>query len=467
MAGPIDRGGQPDHHRPAELRHVGPAEGRQAGQGERERAEPGQAVEPGEDERADAGRHQAGHEHKAHHGPAQPGGLHQQERAGERRAEQRAYRGEAARGTDHPHPLLGHLAPPGEPGGQHREPAAKRDQRHLRPEHGAEGERGERRREHAGQLRRARRRMHGEAARRGDPARARQVPDGEPGEHPAGQQHRQRPPGRRGGEAQPVRQVREQFLLQVADQGEEAVRGRGHGHAENRRHDEQPDVGGIAQLRRRVALRRRVTVAGHHPIVLPPPARLPACAAGRRGAADAVRGRYAAAGSAERRTHRGDRGEPQGDGLRHGDGRQPGARTRGERRERGEQPVGRDRGRRAGGRARSRWQDADGDGRRLGRVVSRAQARAVRARAQARLRRGGAAMRLRREAQQLVLHGARAGRCRDGGADDRGGGRTRDRSSCWARGSRRRWADRRGGPGARDLAGAPEERTRCCWAARR
>ena len=56
---------------------------------------------PEEDQRADAGGEQPGHEHDAEHRAAEPGGLEQQERAEQRRAEQRADRGEAAGGGDH------------------------------------------------------------------------------------------------------------------------------------------------------------------------------------------------------------------------------------------------------------------------------------------------------------------------------------------------------------------------------
>ena len=68
--------------------------------------------------------------------------------------------------TQHPGRLVRHIAPPGQPDDQGGQPAAERDQRHLRAEHGAEDQRRQRRQDDAGQLDRGRRRMHGESARR-------------------------------------------------------------------------------------------------------------------------------------------------------------------------------------------------------------------------------------------------------------------------------------------------------------
>ena len=67
---------------------------------------PVHCAEADEDERADAGREEAGHEHHAHHRPRDAAHLHEQEGADHGRAEQRADRGEGAGGADHGHRLL-------------------------------------------------------------------------------------------------------------------------------------------------------------------------------------------------------------------------------------------------------------------------------------------------------------------------------------------------------------------------
>ena len=72
---------------------------------------------------------------------------------------------------------------------------------------------------------------------------------------------------------------------------------------------------------------------------LPPPPRLPAragtgAAIGRRGCCT-WRARHSDCKQLGAAADRGDRGEPQGDGLRHGDGAQPGARAGRERRDGG------------------------------------------------------------------------------------------------------------------------------------
>ena len=67
--------------------------------------------------RADARGQQARQEDRAEHRTADPGGLHEQEGAGQRRAEQRADRGEAAGGGDHGERLGGDVAP-GQPDGR-------------------------------------------------------------------------------------------------------------------------------------------------------------------------------------------------------------------------------------------------------------------------------------------------------------------------------------------------------------
>ena len=99
----------------------------------------------------DPGREQPGHEHDAHHRAAEPARLHHQERAGERRAEQRADRGEAPGGADHDARLVRRIALD-QMDGEHPQAAADRDQRRLGAEHDPEAERGERRDDDPGKL---------------------------------------------------------------------------------------------------------------------------------------------------------------------------------------------------------------------------------------------------------------------------------------------------------------------------
>ena len=102
------------------------------------------------------GGQQAGDQHELHHGPAQPGGLHQQEGPGQRGAEQGADGGEAARRRDHglgP----GRGVPLGQPDGDDAEPAAESDQRRLGAEDHAQAQGREGGEHDAGKLDRARR----------------------------------------------------------------------------------------------------------------------------------------------------------------------------------------------------------------------------------------------------------------------------------------------------------------------
>src|SRR5262249_20593777 len=64
-------------------------------------------------------------------------------------------------------------------------------------------------------------------------------PDGEASQDAAHHEDRERPPHRLGGETEPMRQVREDLLLQVADECQEAVGGRRDWHAQDRGKDQQ------------------------------------------------------------------------------------------------------------------------------------------------------------------------------------------------------------------------------------
>jgi hypothetical protein len=119
-------------------------------------------------------------------------------------------------------------------------------------QHGAEDQRGQGGQDDAGQLGRRRRTVHLEPIGRQRAAGARQVLDGQPGQDAAHRQDRQRPPHRLGAEAQAVRKMGEDLLLQAADQGQETIRGGGDRHSENRRNDQQLQVAAAAQQRARI-----------------------------------------------------------------------------------------------------------------------------------------------------------------------------------------------------------------------
>ena len=136
-----DEGGQhPDDQRPPELGGVGVVERRQVGHGQREVTDPGALAEADEDECADAGGEQAGQQHHRGGGAADGDGLHQQERAEQRRAEERGDGSEAAGAADHEERLRGSVALD-EPHGQRGQPTAEGDERRLRADDGAEAER--------------------------------------------------------------------------------------------------------------------------------------------------------------------------------------------------------------------------------------------------------------------------------------------------------------------------------------
>ena len=136
-------------------------------------------------ERSDARGQQARYQHELHHGAAQARGFHQQERAGQGRAEQGADRGETPRSGQH-RLDSGRSVPLDQANRKGAEPGAEGDQRPFRPEHHAQAQGGKGREHDAGQLdqgRRAAARL--EPVGRGMAALAGQVPDGQTDQHPA------------------------------------------------------------------------------------------------------------------------------------------------------------------------------------------------------------------------------------------------------------------------------------------
>lgn len=82
--GADEGGGGSGHQCPAESGEVGLTGGRYMAEGEGVGAEAGPGAEAGEQEGADPGGEQSGHQDDAEQGSAEPGGLHQEERAEER-----------------------------------------------------------------------------------------------------------------------------------------------------------------------------------------------------------------------------------------------------------------------------------------------------------------------------------------------------------------------------------------------
>jgi len=204
------------------------------------------------------GREQAGHQDDPQHCPAQARGFHQQERAQDRGAEQRADGGEAAgRGHDRGG-LRWHVAP-GEPHGEDGKPAADSDQGRLGSQHDPEAQRGQGRENDAGKLGRRGGAAGLERVGGGVAARARQVPDGRRDQQAGDRERQQRPPRRCTVKAEPVGQVREDLRLQVIDQGEEAIRRRGDRHAKQRGQEQQPEIALAPQQRLRVRCRGHLT----------------------------------------------------------------------------------------------------------------------------------------------------------------------------------------------------------------
>ena len=251
--------GQADDDRPPQLRYGRRAEMRQARDGQGEGAQPGPGVQPEEDERADARGQQAGHQDEAQHRSAQPGRLHQQERADDRRTKQRADGGEASRRGEDGRGLVGYVTSGG-PQGQHDQAAADGDQGRLGSEHGAEDQGGQGGEYDAGQFGWRRGAVRLEALRREGATGAWQVPDGQAGQHAAHRQHGQRPPYWLSLEAQAMRKMGEDLRLEVVDQREEAVGGGGDRHPEHRRDEQQPEVTAAAQERARIRGHRHSSI---------------------------------------------------------------------------------------------------------------------------------------------------------------------------------------------------------------
>ena len=202
-----------------------------------------------------------GHEHQFQRRPAQPGRLHQQERAEQRRAEQRADGREAARGGQHGRDP-GRRVLLGQPHRDHAQAAAQRDQRGLRAEHHAQAQRGQGGQHHAGKLRGPGRPLPRlEAVGRRVAAPAGQVADGQPDQDPGDRQRQQRPPRRLALEAHGLGQVGEHPALRLAGQGQEAPGGRRDRHAEQRGQHQQDQVPAGAQRRQRVGGGRRRAAA--------------------------------------------------------------------------------------------------------------------------------------------------------------------------------------------------------------
>ena len=136
---PEEGGGDPDRDRPEELGAVGASEGRNVWDRQSERPEAGPGVQADEDERPHPGAQETWDENDAQHRAAEPGGLHQEERSDEGRAEERADRREASCRPDHGNRLRRRVLLE-QVNGEDAEPAADRDQRRLGPEHDPEAE---------------------------------------------------------------------------------------------------------------------------------------------------------------------------------------------------------------------------------------------------------------------------------------------------------------------------------------
>ena len=106
MAVPRMAAANADDERPAELGDGRGTEMRNVGDGQGEGSESGEAVEADEDERADPGGQQSGHEDQVEFGAGDAGHLHEQEGAHDRRSEQGGDRREAPGGADHQGGLL-------------------------------------------------------------------------------------------------------------------------------------------------------------------------------------------------------------------------------------------------------------------------------------------------------------------------------------------------------------------------
>ncbi len=234
-----DGGEHADRDRPRELGHGGRADRREVGYDERERAQPRPRVEAEEDQGPDSRGDEARDEHERHRRSGQPRGLHEQERAQQGRTQQGADGAEAAGRGDDGHRLRGRVAGR-EPYGADAEPAAQGDERGLGPDDDAEAEAGEGGEEDAGELDRRRWGLAGREPVGGRLAPASgEVPDRQTDQHAGQHQQRDGPPHRGTVEAEVLRKVGEQPVLQLVDHPQEAVGdGRDRGADDGREHQE-------------------------------------------------------------------------------------------------------------------------------------------------------------------------------------------------------------------------------------
>ena len=220
--------------------------GRQVRDGQAELSEARYRTEADEDESTDAGGEQPGSEYQRGRRPAEPDGLHHQERSEQRGSQQGRNGGEAARAAHHRQGLRGGVVLD-EPHDERGDPAAQGDEGRLRADDGPQAERRQGGDEDAPQLDGCGRPSGLEPVGGRVTARARQVANGRPDEKAGHHQRQNRPPGRRAVETQPVGQVAEHPFLEVVDEPEEVMRRRRDRHPENRGEHEQNDVAASSQ----------------------------------------------------------------------------------------------------------------------------------------------------------------------------------------------------------------------------
>ena len=223
-----------------------------------------------EDDRADPGRHQARQQDQRQDRPAEAGGLNEDDRADDRRAEDRGDRGERRARGEHRHRLVGSVFFH-QPHGQDRQAAAEGDERGFWSQHQAQAQGGQRGQQDARQL--GRLGGAGLDPLVGDvPAVAGQAHDRDGRQHPGHRQHRQRPPPGNGMKPQIAGQALVHLVLDPVDQFQEAPRGERDQHADQRGQDEQdavalaPDVApGSAGAAAALTHRRHLLSPAHPP----------------------------------------------------------------------------------------------------------------------------------------------------------------------------------------------------------
>ena len=182
-----------------------------------------------------------GYEDHPQHRPTDPGHLHQQEGSGDRRAQQRADRGEAPCRADHHGCHLGRVSLH-QVDRQDAEPAADRDERCFRSEHHPEGECGEGGDDDAGKLDRKHCARRLESLRRLVAAGSGQVLDRQADQQSTDDEGRNRPPHRRLVETEILGQRREQVVLRLGDALEEEVGHRRDDDAEDGAEHEEREI---------------------------------------------------------------------------------------------------------------------------------------------------------------------------------------------------------------------------------